>query len=138
MKHATQTTWKNDLHFESTIDKQSVHFDATALPGNHLEGVSPKKVILSGLAGCTGMDVAAILKNKFKIPFSDFSLDVEGELTESHPKYYHKIHLTYNINVAEADRDKVREAVNLSTEKYCGVHAMLAKAADITKEIQFV
>jgi putative redox protein len=137
MTHAIATQWEHDFHFISKIDGQEVHFDATALPGAHNHGVSPKTILLSGLSGCTGMDVVALLQKKFKVPFSDFSISVTGELTDAQPKYYHKIHMVYSIKVAEEHQAKVEEAVNLSVTQYCGVHAMLSKAADITHEIKF-
>jgi len=138
MKHSTKTSWKQDLQFVARLDGQEVNFDATALPGNERNGVSPKTIVLSGLAGCTGMDVAAILTRKHRINFSDFSIDVDGELTETHPKYYDRIHLTYHIRVADENREKVADAVRLSTGKYCGVHEMLSKAANITHEINYL
>jgi uncharacterized OsmC-like protein len=44
----------------------------------------------------------------------------------------------YTINVSEEGKEKVREAVNLSATKYCGVQAMLGKSAVITNEIVFL
>jgi len=84
------------------------------------------------------MDVVALLNKKFKVAYSDFSLEVTGELTETQPKYYQKIHIVYKIKVAPECMDKVKEAVHLSLTKYCGVHEMLSKAASITHEIKFL
>jgi putative redox protein len=84
------------------------------------------------------MDVVALLSQKFKVPFSDFSLEVKGVLTDVHPKVFSNIHVTYRIRVAEHGMEKVREAVNLSATKYCGVQAMLGKVANITNEIKFL
>lgn len=138
MKHSINTKWENDFHFISTLDNKEVHFDATALPGDHNLGVSPKTIILSGLSGCTGMDVVALLNKKFKVSFSDFTISVSGELTETHPTYYDKIHILYTIKVADGDKEKVNGAINLSLTKYCGVHEMLSKAATITHEVAFL
>ena len=138
MTHTTNTIWQKDLQFVTTLDGQEVKFDATALPGNERNGVSPKTILLSGLAGCTGMDVAAILTKKHRINFSNLSISVKGELTDTHPKYYDRIHITYSIQVAPEDRDKVEDAIHLSTYKYCGVHEMFKKAATITHDIQYL
>jgi putative redox protein len=138
MTHNIKTTWEHDFHFVSSLDEQEVHFDATSISENNNHGVSPKTILLSGLSGCTGMDVVALLNKKFKIGYSAFSLEVAGELTETQPKYYHKIHIIYKIKVAAEDMDKVKEAVHLSLTKYCGVHEMLSKAADITHEIKLL
>uniref|UniRef100_UPI00404A768D OsmC family protein n=1 Tax=Flavobacterium sp. TaxID=239 RepID=UPI00404A768D len=138
MTHEINTKWENDFHFISSLDNKEIHFDATALAGNHNLGVSPKTIILSGLSGCTGMDVVALLNKKFKVHFSNFDISVSGELTETRPSYYDKIHILYRIKVADADQEKVNEAINLSVTKYCGVHEMLSKAATITHEVKFL
>ena len=83
------------------------------------------------------MDVVSLL-NKMRVPFEDIKIKVTAELTEEHPKYYHKIHLTYLIKGKDLDDVKVRKAVSLSQEKYCGVSAMLRKVAELTYEIQCV
>jgi len=138
MTHSINTKWENDFHFISSLDNKEIHFDATAIPGDHDHGVSPKTVILSGLSGCTGMDVVALLNKKFNVNFSSFTISVSGELTETHPIYYDKIHIVYSIKVNDADREKVKEAVHLSLTRYCGVHEMLSKAATITHEVAFL
>ncbi len=94
-------------------------------------GVRPKALILSALAGCTAIDVVDLLK-KMRVEFSDFKIDVEGELSEEHPKIYHTVTLTYYIRLHdEEDKSKMEKAVNLSQEKYCGVSAMVKKFADL-------
>jgi putative redox protein len=80
------------------------------------------------------MDVVSLLR-KMRVPFTDLKVTADGELTEEHPKYYHKIHLTYNIWGTDLDSEKVEKAVRYSQEKYCGVTAMLEKASNITYEV---
>lgn len=138
MTHTIHTKWAEGYHFITEQNHQSIHFDATDAENVPFKGISPKMVLLSGLSGCTGMDVVAFLNKKFKILFSDFSIDVQGDLTESQPKYYNKIHIIYKIKVALGDQEKVKEAVHLSITKYCGVYAMFSKAADISHEIIFL
>ncbi|MFM8911703.1 MAG: OsmC family protein [Flammeovirgaceae bacterium] len=137
MEYLTTTRWNEGFHFTSHFDGYDIPFDATAIKGND-KGVSPKTMLLSALAGCTGMDVVAFLQQKFKVPFSDFSLNVKGELTAVHPKIFNRIHVTYTIRVRAEDKARVHEAVNFSATKYCGVQAMLGKAAQITNEIVFL
>ncbi len=138
MSHFINTVWNEDFHFVSTLDEKEIHFDATALSKDYNKGVSPKAILLGGLSGCTGMDVVSLLSQKFKVPFSDFSIEVKGVLTETHPKVYKEIHITYQIKVNKDFETKVKEAVDLSLNKYCGVSAMLGKTAAITQEIQFL
>lgn len=101
-------------------------------------GVRPKALILSSLAGCTAIDVVDLLK-KMRVEFSDFKIDVTGELTEKHPKTYHTIHLTYFIKLkSEEDKSKMERAVNLSQETYCGVSAMIRKFAELKVKVEYL
>lgn len=119
------TVWKNDHAFESWQDENSINID-----GDRVKGVSPKSLLLSGLAGCSGIDIVDILE-KMRVPFSDFSIDVDSEQTEEHPKVFKDINITYKIKTAPENEDKVRKAAELSLEKYCGVSAMLKKNSAI-------
>ena len=51
--------------------------------------------MLSGLAGCSGLDVAAFRINrktsKMKLDVDDFKIDIEANLTDEHPKFYDKV-----------------------------------------------
>jgi putative redox protein len=120
-----KTIWKQAHAFESWQDENSIKID-----GDRIAGVSPKSLLLSGLAGCSGIDVVDILE-KMRVPFSDFSIDVETEQTEDHPRVFKDITITYKMKTAPENEDKVRKAAELSLEKYCGVSAMLKKNSPI-------
>jgi putative redox protein len=85
---------------------------------------------LSGLAGCSGIDVVDILE-KMRVEFSDFSMDAEAEQTEEHPKVFTGVQITYRLHTAPENEEKVRKAIELSLEKYCGVAAMLKKNSTV-------
>jgi putative redox protein len=101
-----------------------------ALDGSMKNGFSPKALLLSGLAGCSGIDVVDILEKK-RVGFSGLQIDVEAEQTEVHPRVFKDINIIYKIKTAGANEDKVRKAIELSLEKYCGVSAMLKKNSPI-------
>jgi putative redox protein len=111
--------------------KIEVSVDSHVKFGGQGKGPRPKPLLLFSLAGCTGMDVVSLLK-KMRVDFTDFKIKVSAELTEDHPKYYHKIHLTYLFSGEDLDAGKIEKAVNLSQDKYCGVSYMLSKTAEIT------
>lgn len=125
----TKTLWKKGHVFESWQEENHIIID-----GDKLSGVSPKSLLLSGLAGCSGIDVVDILE-KMRVEFSDFSIDVETEQTEEHPKVFKDIMVTYSIKTDPSNEDKVRKAVELSMDKYCGVSAMLKKNSAIDFKI---
>jgi putative redox protein len=128
----TKTIWKNDEHFES--------FDANlkiSLDGNRKEGFNPKAMLLSSLAGCSGIDVVDILK-KMRVELLALEIEVEAEQTEEHPKVFKDIHIRYLAKTDPSNRDKLVRAIELSLNKYCGVAAMLRKNSEIhyTLEIE--
>lgn len=122
------------LAFEIELQGHTFVVDADESVGGKDRGPRPKSLLLAGLAGCTGMDVASIL-GKMKMPYDSFVLEVDGELSGEHPKIYSDITIRYVFTGSELDRVKIEKAVSLSLDKYCGVTAMLAKSARITHEI---
>ena len=94
------------------------------------QGPRPKELILMGLAGCTAMDVASLLK-KMRVCFNDFSVSAEAEISDEHPKVFTSIHIKYNIT-GNVNEEKLKKAIDLSQNRYCGVTVMLGKTAQIT------
>ncbi len=134
MNHEINVAWKGDMGFEAEVNDFKIKLDADETVGGKNQGPRPKALSLVSLGGCTGMDVVSIL-GKMRVFPEDFEIKVSGELTEEHPKYYNKIHITYIFKGEDLPMAKLEKAVNLSQERYCGVSAMLGKAAEITHEI---
>jgi putative redox protein len=125
----TTTRWNTEHHFTSVLDEIAIELD-----GNRQKGFGPKALLLSGLAGCSGIDVVDILE-KMRVEFSDLIIDVEAEQTEEHPKVYKDITITYKIKTAIENEDKVGKAIELSLGKYCGVAAMLRKNSTLNYKL---
>lgn len=134
MKNIADVTWTKDMVFEARVNDHIILLDADEAAGGHEHGPRPKALTLVSLGGCTGMDVIAILK-KMKVEVDYFNIQVEGELTDEHPKVYHTITLHYVFRGKDLEMEKLEKAVKLSQEKYCGVTAMLSKAAKIKYQI---
>ena len=100
-------------------------------------GSHPKELILIALGGCTGSDVAAILTKK-RVPFKNFYMNLEAEVSEEHPKVYTKINLEYVFEGQGIKKEDVERAIELSLTKYCSVTAMLQKAVGITHSYRIV
>lgn len=128
--------WKEALAFDVVSDNgHHIVLDTTVENGSINAGMSPKKLILAGLCGCSGMDVVDILK-KMKVDFTKVEVSAEAEQTEEHPKVFTSIQMMYRSDVSANDLDKLTRAVTLSQEKYCGVSAMLEKHCRITYQIE--
>lgn len=125
----TITTWKKNHEFESLHEHSTIQMD-----GSRENGFGPKALLLAGLAGCSGIDVVDIL-DKMKVIFSDLIIETEAEQTEEHPKVFTKVLLTYKIKTTADNENKVKKAIDLSLEKYCGVAAMLKKNSPVNYKL---
>ena len=134
MKESITTRWLSDLSFEAEIDGHKIYLDSSMEHGGKNMGPRPKMMMMVALAGCTAMDVVAILK-KMRVDFEEFTVRVEGELAEEHPKKYEGMKVIYRMKGKNIPRKSVEKAVNLSSTKYCGVSANYLKSFDIKHEI---
>ncbi|MCO6466917.1 MAG: OsmC family protein [Bradyrhizobiaceae bacterium] len=125
--------WRRDLNFDGNQQDAVIKLASPLSPEDG--AVSPKQLLLTALAGCTAMDVASLLP-KMRVPFTSLVVRATGELTDEHPKVYSDIHVVYEVGSSPEYCDQIKRAVELSETKYCGVSAMLAKAARITYEIK--
>ena len=123
----TVTIWKGGQAFDSYKENSKIEIDAAG-------GFNPKALLLSGLAACSAIDVVEILE-KMRVPFANLEVDSETTQTEDHPRVFKTIHLTYRVRTEEENREKLKKAIDLSLEKYCGVAAMLKKNSAIHYEI---
>lgn len=135
--HSVNTVFNDHMSFTASVSGHTVKMDTTADDGGEDSGPSPKRLMLASLAGCTGIDIVSIL-NKMKVGFSDFNIHVHAALTAEHPKTYNYVKITYKIKLAEEDKSKMIKAVNLSTEKYCGVFTMFKTFAKMDTEIDYL
>ena len=135
MINKIKTTWQGEMLFESENPSGNTLFinDGNESPK---EVYTPKALMLSALGGCTGLDVASLIK-KMRLEVADFNVQVDGELTEEHPKYYHKVWVTYNFYGSNLNQEKLKKIVDLSLERYCGVTAMFEKFAELIIAIKY-
>lgn len=136
MKEKVEVKWTDEMAFEASLHENThkIMLDAVPAVGGRDLGPRPKTLILVALGGCTAMDVISILK-KMRISPDYFNVEVEGELTEEHPKYFHTITVNYIFRGKDLPLDKLEKAVELSQERYCGVSEMLRKSSKLTHKI---
>lgn len=98
-------------------------------------GVRPMEMLLLGMGGCTAFDVMHIL-SKARQPVVDCVVELSAERAESEPKVFTKIHAHFIVTGTGLKEDRVRRAVELSSEKYCSASIMLGKTAEITHDYE--
>jgi len=129
--------WKQNVLFASEGPGGSLMIDGSEAVGGQGKGLRPKALMLSALAGCSGIDIAMLLK-KMRVEVKDFTIEVTGELTDENPKYFKKVLVTFTFFDSEFKKDKIQKAVDLSVEKYCGVMEMFRKFAEVVVEVKYV
>ncbi len=105
--------------------------------GQARRGASPMELLMISLAGCTAMDVVSILRKK-RQNMTGFEIRIHAERATDHPKVFTSFALEYVVRGIDIDPEAVDRAIQLSTETYCSVHAMLEKAAHITTRYTIV
>ncbi|MBN8834902.1 MAG: hypothetical protein ABS68_05735 [Niastella sp. SCN 39-18] len=136
MAHEIDVQWMGKMQFNALVNGHTIVMDAPEKAGGEDHGPIPKPFILTALAGCTGMDIAAILRKANKYPQS-FDMKVIGEISKKAPIEYIAIHVIYDFKGEEANKEAALQAVTDSQEKYCGVSSMLKKALPVTWEVNY-
>ena len=131
MTNHITTKWLGEMAFESNNPSgHTFKIDAGPDDGGKGEGFRPKVLMLSSLAGCSGLDVASLIK-KMKLEVDDFQIETIANLTDEHPKYYDKVVIEYHFHGSNLNEKKLQKAIDLSVEKYCGVMEMFRRFAEL-------
>jgi putative redox protein len=91
---------------------------------------SPTELLLLSLGGCTAADVISIL-HKQREPVTAYRIEVRGERREEHPRSYRKFEIHHIVRGRGVSEKSVQRAVELSSEKYCGVAATVRPTAEV-------
>ena len=137
MENHISTIWKGGNSFESNNSSGfNINIDVDEVsPGK--EYFRPKNLMLSALAGCSGLDVVSLF-NKMKLEVEEFSIEITANLTDEHPKFYDKVHIVYHFHGANLNEKKLDRCVELSIDKYCGVAEMFRGFSTLTHELVFL
>jgi putative redox protein len=135
MKDVINVKWIGNMAFETDINDHKILLDASPEVGGKNKGPRPKPLLMVSLAGCTAMDVISILK-KMKVEVIDFNVKVEAILSDEHPKRFTDLHLVYEFTGNNLPLEKIKHAIMLSQDKYCGITASLRNTINLTYEIK--
>ena len=129
------TNWKNGTtEFECISPNGVKTVLGTSTENNKI--ASPKAMMLSSLAVCSGLDIVAIL-GKMRVELDNFKINTIASLTEEHPKYYDEVKVQYQFFGKDLDKEKIEKAVNLSVTRYCGVMEMFRGFSKLKTEIKY-
>jgi putative redox protein len=108
------------------------------LPGSDrgLRGMTPLRLLLSSLAGCSGSSVAALLRRDGQ-PVERVEVTARGQRRDEHPTVITAIDLAFTV-YGEVDPSRVEHALRLSEAQICPVWAMLKAGTPVTSSFTIV
>ncbi len=124
-----------DYLFEVTNSNgHKVLLDNKSKTEGEVQGVSPMELLLMGLAGCSGIDIIAIL-NKQKINPEGLKMKVKGHRhAGAVPSLFHHIEIEIYLE-GDFAPEKAKRAAQLSYDKYCSVSKTLEATASIQHKV---
>jgi putative redox protein len=127
------TRWTENMCFTASDDENSVNMDTKPPIGTN-QAMTPKQLVIAGLAGCTAMDVIALMR-KHKQTVESFEIESDIEKSSGgYPEVFTRGLMIFKIKGVIEPKLAI-EAVMLSQTKYCGVSAMLSKAFPIHYQV---
>jgi putative redox protein len=90
----------------------------------------PLELLLVALGGCTGADVISVLVKK-RERVTAYQIEVHGERREEHPKSFKRMEVKHILRGRGITEASVKQAIELSTTKYCSVAATLRPTVEI-------
>jgi len=142
MPESPETTidlaWEGGLRFTSR-DRfgHSVTVDAPEEDGQPFDGFKPGELLLTSLAGCSGIDVVGILKRQ-RQRVTGVGIRVRGTQLPDPPWTWTDIELAYTVTGHGLTAAAVERAIHLSETKYCSVGATLSPQVSITSTYRIV
>jgi len=129
--------WTGGLQFIGQSGTgHAIVMDGSPDYGGEDTGMRPMELLLVGLGGCSGMDIASILsKKKQDVRGIEINVQVTGrELSER----FIEIEIEFTVKGKNLSEEAVKKAVELSMEKYCSVKATLEHSAKIIHSYKIV
>ena len=91
---------------------------------------TPMELLLMALGACTATDIVIILEKK-RQPLDSLEVICSGERAADPPRVWTKLDILFRLRGKLEERG-VKQAIQLSEEKYCSVSATLKKSAELT------
>ena len=90
----------------------------------------PMEFLLLALGACTATDVVIILEKK-RQKLQSLEVVCSGERAADPPQVWTRLNILYRLR-GQLQEAGVKQAIQLSEEKYCSVSATLKKTAELT------
>lgn len=127
-------TWAGEMKFTAESETgASFTLETGVKYGGSGKNPTPMETVAMALAGCSGMDMVAILR-KMRVDLERLKIFVEAKRRDGEPSYFEDIKMTFVMAGDGLTKEQADKAASLSVDKYCSVGAMLKDKATITFE----
>ncbi len=119
-------SWRGGFRFDSQDEHGHVMtLDAPQNSGDSFDGFMPGDMLLTALAGCSGIDVVNILlKQRQKV--SGLEISVSGRQNPDPPWAWEDVRIRYTLRGDGIKENLVARAIDLSENKYCSIGATIS------------
>jgi putative redox protein len=93
-------------------------------------GPTPMELLLMALGACTATDIVIILEKK-RQKLTSLEVICSGERAAEPPRVWTKLDILFRLR-GKLEQSGVKQAIQLSEEKYCSVSATLKKTAELS------
>jgi putative redox protein len=97
---------------------------------NSNTGPGPMELLLMALGACTASDIVIILEKK-RQKLASLEVICSGERAPEPPQVWTRLEILFRLS-GKLEESGVKQAIQLSEEKYCSVSATLRKSAELT------
>jgi putative redox protein len=125
---AATVRWKGEQKFIAV--SPSGHTLAMDSDRNSNTGPGPMELLLVALGACTATDIVIILEKK-RQKLVSLEVICSGERASEPPQVWTKLEILFRLS-GKLEESGVKQAIQLSEEKYCSVAATLRKSAELT------
>ena len=130
--------WNGGFKFTSKdAYGHSVTVDAPMNDGDSSDGFKPGELLLTSLAGCSGIDIVNILVRQ-RQNVTGLEVKVVGKQQPDPPWKWDEIQLEYIIKGKGLNEGQVERAVRLSEDKYCSIAATIEGNSNVTSTFKIV
>jgi len=135
---SAKLNWAGGLKFDGkSIFGHDISTDGAIKAGGTENGYKPTELLLFGVAGCTGIDVIRIL-TKMRQEVESMEIEVTGYQNDDYPKPFHTVEIKLKVGGKNLNPDKIKQAMELSEEKYCVVSQTIKEAGQIKCSFEIV
>ena len=101
------------------------------------KNLSPMELLLSAVTTCAAVEVVSMIKKR-KRDFKDIKAESTGVRADSHPMYYKKIHVMYEIYSSDLKDNEADRFITLALTKYCSVGSSIRKDTNVNHSFKII